>query len=150
MAIEIGDYVSKIAQIAFDNLPIEDGWKKIEIKCNTIRLYTEVEANYIINNGEEISFNPYYKGHVAKEDDIANNFMELRKRMYELSPQQGAWFYCKITVEPSGRFETDFNYDNKPNFSYNPTLKKWEDDIKTFPRQKDLIPEWLNEILNGK
>jgi hypothetical protein len=67
---------------------------------------------------------------VAKEDDIANTFMELRKRMYELSPQQGAWFYCKITVEPSGKFETDFNYDDKPNFSYNPTLKKWEDDIK--------------------
>jgi hypothetical protein len=150
MKDNVNELINSIVQISFNNLPVEEGWEKYEVQLKTIRLYTEMEAFYILDNGECISFNPKYSGQVAREDNLRELFMDLRKAMYDLSPQQGAWFSCTITVYPTGKFTTDFNYDDDPEFTYHPDPREFADDLKTFPREKGLIPDWLNDILKAK
>jgi hypothetical protein len=150
MKDNVNELINSIAQISFNNLPVGDGWEKYEVKLKTIRLYTEMKAFYISDNGKRISFDPQYSGQVAREDDLTELFMDLRKAMYDLSPQQGAWFSCTITVYLSGKFTTDFNYDDDPEFTYHPDPSEFADDLKTFPREENLIPDWLNDILTTK
>jgi len=146
MGNNVNELINSIIQISFDNLPVEEGWEKYEINVLSLRLYREQKAYYFLDDGKKVSFNPQYKGVVAREDNISELFMDLRKTMYSLSPQQGAWFSCKIVVYPSGEFNTSFNYEDYPDFTYTPAKEKFIDDLKSFPRENDLIPNWLNNI----
>ncbi|MEC4054537.1 hypothetical protein VSP10_17340, partial [Myroides odoratimimus] len=64
-----------------------------------------------------------------------------------LSSEQGAWFSASFVVNNEGDFNTHFHYDRKPKFTYEPSKEKYIDDIKKFPRQESLMPNWLKEIL---
>ena len=146
----VNELINSIVQISFDNLPVEERWERYEVIVITLRQYTEMKAHYILDDGEKLSFDPEYEGQVTREKNLRELFMDLRKVMYDLSPQQGAWFSCKIEVYPSGKFNTSFNYDDEPNFTYAPNPKKFADDLKSFPRENSLVPTWLNDILNTK
>ena len=52
--------IKRIAQISYDNLPVEKGWERYEIDVYTLSKYTELEATYYLNDGEAVSFNPEY------------------------------------------------------------------------------------------
>ncbi len=97
----------------------------------------------------EMSFNPKYPGQVDRNNDLTFLFMDLRKYMYEVSPNKGAWYSCRIIVYPNGKFDTHFDYDNKPGFKYEPSKEKFEDDLKAFPREESLVPVWLKEIISS-
>ena len=144
----INNLITAIAQVAFNNLPVEEGWEKYDIKAFSLRRMIEINASYTENNGQIKSFDPKYKGQVNREDDLTFLFMDLRKEMYNLSPDKGAWFTCEITVFANGKFDTKFNYDDKPNFSYEPTDDKYADDLKNFPREAHLVPDWLKEKIS--
>jgi hypothetical protein len=141
----INNLITSIAQISFNNLPVEEGWGKYEIKVFSLRRMIEINASYTENGGQIKSFDPSYQGEVDRDQDLTFLFMDLRKAMYDLSPEKGAWFTCEITVFSDDKFETKFNYDDKPNFSYEPTDDKYADDLKTFPREANLVPDWLRE-----
>jgi len=144
----ISQLITAIAQISYDNLPVEDGWEKYEIKVFSLRKMVQLKATYIENGGQVISFDPEYEGPLNRDQDLTFLFMDLRKEMYDLAPGKGAWFTCLITVFSDGKFDTQFNYDDKPMFSYEPTNDKYADDLKTFPRAADLVPEWLKEKIS--
>lgn len=144
----INSLINSIIQISFNNLPIEEGWLKYEIDVSTIEKYTEMNAVYFTGNKEETSFNPKYQGSVDKAEDLTFIFKDLRKQMYELSPDKGAWFSCKITVFPSGKFITNFNYDENPNFIYKPSKEEYINELKKYPREASAMPDWLNKITN--
>lgn len=146
---KINELITSIIEISFDNLPVEEGWGSYEINAYALRKMIEINAFYLQNDGKKISFNPKYQGQVDRENDLTFLFMDLRKNMYESSPNQGAWYSCSIIVHPSGKFDTKFNYEDKPNLAYEPSKDKFEDDIKAFPREESLVPIWLKEILNS-
>jgi hypothetical protein len=142
------ELIETIIKISYDNLPIEEEWEKYEINTFALRKIVEINSFYI-EHGERKSFNPKYQGQVNRDEDLTFLFVDLRREMYQLAPQKGAWFSCKIIVYPDGNFDTKFNYDDEPNFSYKPAQDKFVDDLKTFPREEPLIPQWLKVILNS-
>jgi hypothetical protein len=142
------ELIETIINISYDNLPIEEEWEKYEINTFSLRRIIEINAFYI-EHGERKSFNPKYQEQGNRDEDLTFLFMDLRKEMYQLAPQQGAWFSCNITVYPDGNFDIKFNYDDKPKFSYKPSQDKFVDDLKSFPREEPLIPQWLKEIINS-
>lgn len=145
----INQLISSIIQVSFDNLPVNDVWEKYEIDTYALRKIVEINAFYFQNEGKKVSFNPKYQGQVDRNDDLTFLFLDLRKVMYELSSNQGAWFHCKISVYPDGKFETNFNYDDQPDFAYEPGKDKFIDDLKFFPREDKSKPEWLKIIVNS-
>ncbi|MGG5578616.1 hypothetical protein ACPDHL_14920 [Myroides sp. C15-4] len=56
--------------------------------------------------------------------DITMESKILREKMYELSSEQGAWFSACFVVTNEGDFNTHFDYDGKPKFTYEPSKKK--------------------------
>ena len=146
----IDEYINSIIRISFDNLPIDKEWSKYKINVCTLKKFTEMDAEYILESGEEISFNPKYQSNNDISTNLTFIFLNLRDTMYKLNPDNGAWFSCIIEVDNKGKFSTKFNYDDIPNFTYWPSKEKFIDDLKQYPRKQESIPDWLNLALNGK
>ncbi|MCL1672315.1 immunity protein YezG family protein [Elizabethkingia ursingii] len=94
--------------------------------------------------GKSISFDPEENG-----NDITMKIKTLREEMYKASPNKGAWYMAMFTVMNNGHFDSSFDYDNKPEFKYEPSKDKFLDDLNVFPRQEKLIHEWLKEIVKS-
>ena len=76
-------------------------------------------------------------------------FKELRETTYDLAAGKGAWFHAAIKVDPNGKFNIQYEYEKKPNFTYEPDSSKYVDDLKRFPREESLVPQWLKELVNS-
>ncbi|TNG99802.1 hypothetical protein FHQ26_12180 [Testudinibacter sp. TR-2022] len=101
---------------------------------------TEEQHNY---------FNPKNQGQVTRDEDLTFLFKDLREEMYSMSSDKGAWFTAYFTVKNNGQFQTHFEYEEKPEFTYAPSKEKYIDDLNKFPREKSLIPQWLKNIVNS-
>ena len=144
----INNYITSIIQVAYNNLPIEEGWETFTLKTYAVRKMIEISAYYTTNESKQISFNQKNVGAVDRNNDLTFLYMNLRKAMYELTPNKGAWFTSEININKNGKFTTHFDYDNIPEFAYTPSDEKFIDDYKSFPRDNSSLPSWLKEILD--
>ena len=135
--------INQIIQISNSNIS-SDNWDSFTINIFAINKMISIKAFYEAS-GEIVSFDPEANG-----EDITLKVKKLREEMYKLSPDKGAWYTSIISVTNEGKFNIDFDYDEKPEFKYEPTPDKFIDDLNTFPREKDLIPDWLNNIIATK
>jgi hypothetical protein len=131
--------INEIIRVANANLP-SDSWDNFSLNIWALNKIIEINAFYE-ENGKMISFDPEANG-----EDISMKIRRLREEFYKLSPNKGAWYACIVTVYNDGKFNLEFDYIKKPGFSYEPSPDKFIDDLEKFPRDKDLIPAWLNEI----
>ena len=125
-----------------DNIPAEQ-WENFSINICALNKMISIKAFYEID-GKFISFDPEENG-----NDITMKIKKLREDMYSTSPQKGAWYSAMFTVTNKGNFNSFFDYDNKPEFKYEPSKDKFVDDLNKFPREKELIPSWLTEIVDS-
>ena len=132
--------INEIIQISNSNIPSDD-WDNFTLNIYAINKMISIKSFYE-KNGEIISFDPEQNG-----EDVTLKIKKLREELYKLSPNKGPWYTCIITVTSDGKFNIDFDYDEKPKFKYDPSPDKFIDDLKVFPRDKELVPEWLNDIL---
>lgn len=145
----INEYLNAIIRISYDNLPVEDGWKDFTVNAFCLTKFVQINASYIDSEGKQIPFNPKYASPADKSEDLTFLFMDLRKAMYDAAPDKGAWYTAKITVDSEGKFKTNFDYDNKPAFKYEPSADKFAHDLETFPREEGLVPAWLKDIVKA-
>lgn len=71
---------------------------------------------------------------------------ELRRVMYRRD--KGAWFTARLSVERSGRFSVEFDYDGEPDFRPPLAASAYRQDLDRFPRAEDHIPGWLRAKLH--
>ncbi|MFJ1364892.1 hypothetical protein ACILDU_00405 [Capnocytophaga canimorsus] len=140
--LQINDKITEILEGVQNSVPVEE-WDNFSLTIMKINLFTQMRAFYEAN-GEIKSFDPESSG-----IEIFGEAENLRKMMYELAPEKGAWFSAFFTVQSDGQFHTHFEYDEKPEFSYEPSKEKYIDDLKHFPREEHLIPQWLKDIINS-
>jgi len=133
--------INEIIQISNSNIP-SDEWDNFTLNIYAINKMISIKSFYE-ENGKIISFDPEENG-----EDVTLKIKQLREELYKLSPNKGAWYTCIISVTSDGKFNIDFNYDEKPEFKYDPSPDKYIDDLNVFPRDKDLVPAWLNDILS--
>lgn len=143
---DINLLVEKIAQTMYDNVPV-DNWDYATLEIKLIITFSESISTYF-KNGIEKSFNPDYSDS-SYEDKIDNLLEKLRAEMYELSPEQGAWFSAKFTITKEGDFNMEYNYDNAPSFDLDTEDIEYKKDFKRFPRLENNIPDWLKKRLES-
>ena len=88
--------------------------------------YAEAQGLSYDLNGTETTF--VTKAHLTPL------FERLREAMYTANPDQGAWYVAKLTIDDSGKFGYDFDYDDISQFTYPPTKEEIEEDLRQFPR----------------
>lgn len=84
-------------------------------------------------------------------DKICNTLRDIRKRMYQKAPKQGAWFQVEVFLKNKEQYKLNFNYDD---FEKIPPLFQEPDwllgMVKKFPRSKEYTPLWLRKIVGNR
>lgn len=146
MTEEIEKLLNEIGGMILETLP-EVQWTKITIEFKVISTFASLKGYYLIGELQK-SFNPQ-SAVSPGEDNLTTKFIKLREATYELSSQKGAWYTAVYEITPPGRFNVQYDYDQKPKFKYEPSPDQYVEDAKRFPRSEDLTPDWLKEILKG-
>lgn len=97
------------------------------------------------SNGDRITLN------TKNSDKICNALRDIRKRMYQKAPKQGAWFQVEILLKNKEQYTFNFNYDDLEQI---PSLFQEPDWLlgmfKKFPRSKEYTPLWLRKIIGNR
>ena len=137
----VEESLNEISLSVIDNIP-SDNWENVSLNVCALNKMIAIKTFYE-EQGNFLSFDPEGNG-----NDITMKIKKLREDMYQSAPNKGAWFSAMFTISNNGKFQTFFDYDEKPEFKYEPSTDKFIDDLKTFPREEKLIPEWLKEKIN--
>ncbi|UOQ74803.1 immunity protein YezG family protein [Hymenobacter cellulosilyticus] len=147
MTDEIQDLFEHIGQLAIDSVPTDE-WDTIKIEIKAVRSFVE---RTVIYSHHEKTPEPKTFGIKDKELEydtrITPSFERLRQLMYDEAPFRGAWYTAVMTITPDGKFETEFDYEQKPAFDYEASAEEYSVDFEHFPRNEKSTPEWLKEIV---
>lgn len=135
---QINKLITEILQQTISNIPVEN-WENASLQILALNKMIEITAFYE-KDKEFKSFDPEENG-----ADITMMSKKMREEMYSQSPNQGAWFGASFTIQNNGQFQSSFEYQEKPEFTYEPSDEKYRDDLSKFPREEGLIPDWLKE-----
>lgn len=138
----IENLLQEICQKVINNIP-GSVWENVSLNIYALNKMIIFVAFYE-EKDSFVSFNPEANG-----DDITLLIKNLREEMYSSAPNKGAWFTAYITILNNGKYQTSFDYENKPEFKYEPSKDKFIDDINRFPREESLMPNWLKKIVNS-
>jgi hypothetical protein len=142
LSMIINDLFEEIIRISVHNIPADD-WESASLNIQALNKMIAVQA-FFEQQGVFSSFDPEKNG-----TNITMLIKKLREEMYKTSPGQGAWYTASITVANDGKFQTHFDYNDKPEFPYEPAKEKYIDDLKAFPRETAQIPAWLQDIISA-
>jgi Protein of unknown function, DUF600 len=147
MTDEIQNLFQHIGQLAFDSVATDE-WDVITLKARVTLTFSQLTATYIHH---EKQFVP--KTFFIEDDDLeydmqtTPSFQALRRLMYNEAPFRGAWYMAIMTITNAGKFDTEFDYDNKPDFKYESDDEGYAKDFEHFPRNEESTPDWLKEIV---
>ncbi|GAB4002291.1 hypothetical protein GCM10028807_60640 [Spirosoma daeguense] len=142
----MNELIQKVASCLLND--IEDiSWDKLSYKAVYVTTFYTEEGQYF-KNGVEKSFS------ITDEDDgdpssaPMTYVKQLREAMYRQNPNKGAWYMLILEIKSDGKFNIDFDYDNKPDFGIEIEEKRYFWDWQKFPRDKESTPTWLQKIIN--
>lgn len=119
--------------------PRTDDWELLEYRSAQVLDHHE-EAVYVRTPGAE----PTVEAPPAATATLAR---ELRSVMYQ--PGGGTWFSATITLERAGDTSADFNYDDEPVWQASPAPEVYAQDLASYSRREDAVPDWLRERVAG-
>jgi hypothetical protein len=97
--LEINDYINRIVEISYDNLPVKNYREKFIIVFEDIT-YFHISAYYYNEDGKDIYFDPH-------AEDFP--FFSLQEATYDHN--RGYWWKCIILVNNDGKYSVEYNYD---------------------------------------
>lgn len=135
----------------FRDMLAKEGWSRLKIENYTVGNSSSILGSYKTSEEDEWktldNTKMYLLGKAANAGPV---FREIRKKMYDLSPREGAWYNMEIILGPDGAVSYDFVYDVK-----SPYFDKWVDrsvfagDFAEFQRDEAYMPQWLEQIIAG-
>jgi hypothetical protein len=134
--VEEGQAMNNIASSLPGFFP--DGWKAAIYHVRTMGLYSEE----LIEVEKE-------DGGIVRTDlphDSGLKCMKLRAGMYK--ENEGTWFSLKLKLWSEGRYRTEFNYEDPPQFLFSPDPGEHLRELRIFPRTEDFTPPWLREKID--
>ncbi|MFI5607717.1 TNT domain-containing protein [Amycolatopsis sp. NPDC051903] len=73
-------------------------------------------------------------------EDVTGKFEALRAGMYRQG--RGTWLQARFVLAPDGTFDFDFYVDGDPQWSTPAEADAYRDELETFPRDDEHIPDW--------
>lgn len=110
-----------------------DGWSRIEFSYKKVGGAATGGIYVIREDGTSELF--------GSSKEVFSLSRRLRHGMY--MEGRGTWFSLKYNIYPPGKYNVEFNYDKKPDFTFSPGPQDYVDDLKAYPRSPEEIPEWL-------
>ena len=116
-----------------------ESWERLEYEYSSVARYAtdSLTAEYSDGTSEMVSC----------PVSVLSKLAKLRAGMYQEG--KGTWFSVKYTIERPSRYSVDFNYDEYPDFTFSPDPEGFIDDLKSFPRAEEFIPDWLREQIES-
>ena len=108
-----------------------EGWVRLEYEYFSVDSYSaaSLTAEYSDGTSEMVSC----------PVSVLSKLAKLRAGMYQEG--KGTWFSVKYAIEHPSRYSVDFNYDEYPKFTFSPSPEDFVDDLETFPRAEEFIPD---------
>jgi hypothetical protein len=116
-----------------------EDWDRVTVDYRAIGRYSEA-------NGE-ITFANNTTGNWVVPPDIAAMFAQLRTGMYR--DGRGTWYNAKYRLDHPSSYNLDYDRD-EPQWNRPPPPQAYADDLQTFPRSEENVPEWLRRRANGQ
>jgi len=114
-----------------------EDWDRVSINYRAVGRYFEAEGE-IVYADDEI-------GDWPVPQEIAGLFARLRAGMYR--DGRGTWFNATYRLDHPSSYNLDYDRD-EPEWRKPPPPQAYADDLQTFPRTPDNIPEWLMRRAN--
>ncbi|SIK00917.1 Uncharacterised protein [Mycobacteroides abscessus subsp. bolletii] len=129
--VQLGDAQTKVVKPLFDALPAA-GWRVAAVEYRKAGSVAESKVAVTTDDGQtDIVKSPI---------DMVRALKELREFM--ASQGDGAWLSVTLTAQPDGKCSFDYNYNELPNWTVQPTNETYIEDLTKYPRPADQIPAW--------
>lgn len=131
------EIVRNIAMELVDAAP--EGWDEIRhISLGTVQI-TSNKFEWRKWDGEFTT--------IFSPGTVGDLFAELRDGMRQKG--KGTWFTAVLTIERSGKYSIEYDYDNEPAFVPQLTDGAYALDYDYFRRDDEHTPDWLRRKLEG-
>ncbi|PPK63265.1 hypothetical protein V5P93_002091 [Actinokineospora auranticolor] len=130
--------VAEIAGELAKALP--QGWGRLIIDARMLGRHNELAIGLRLLDG---SFDDSW----SLPEPIWHKFQDLRYGMY--TPGLGTWLECSFILDPPMRFQVNYNRDEPPKFTRQPTKQDFETEARWHPRADEHTPDWLRAGLEG-
>ncbi|MBB5955978.1 hypothetical protein FHS29_002559 [Saccharothrix tamanrassetensis] len=111
------------------------GWAKVRAEYRAAGRHIEVDLAFAAADGQ---WRP-----VRPPMDVVQLFGQLRTGMY--AADRGTWLSAVYEIEAPSQFAVDFNAEDEPRWRNAPPVIGFQDELRTFPRADDRIPDWLRQ-----
>lgn len=108
------------------------GWTHAELKITGVGGMTKTRVQITRADGT-------IDTSVGLDEDGRTAARKLRKEMYQ--PAKGTWYNARLQLQPSGKLNADFDYDNPP-FDGDVEADLLLEDERLFPRDAEHLPGW--------
>ncbi|MFF0146769.1 glycohydrolase toxin TNT-related protein [Amycolatopsis sulphurea] len=113
-------------------------WRKVSAEYRAVGRYHELTGEIRLEDG---SVQEWMATH-----DIATLFGKLRAGMYR--DGRGTWFNARYQLDHPSSYNLEYNRD-EPQWDLAPPPQAYSDELRTFPRTEENVPEWLIRRLSG-
>ncbi len=125
-----------VRQIGRAMLPaLPQGWQRVRAEYRAAGRHIEVDLAFAGPDGQ---WRP-----VRPPMDVVQLFGQLRLGMY--AADRGTWLSAVYEIEAPSAFTVDFNAEDEPRWRNAPPVIGFQDELRTFPRADERIPDWLRE-----
>lgn len=142
---KVNELIKKIAETTLKSIPVDFDWEFAVYSSSILITYSE-SSSKIVKGDIEKSLSVKFRDENGKAMH-PNPVWQLREAMYNDAPKKGAWFSMEMRISKERKFDIRFDYENKPVFSIPLEDLDFIKDYQKFPRDKELIQDWLLEIL---
>ncbi|OLR90543.1 glycohydrolase toxin TNT-related protein [Actinokineospora bangkokensis] len=109
-----------------------EGWQSITVEYRALGRYTEVVGRVAFAGG---GTEP-----VPIAQETAALFGRLRAGMYREG--RGTWYNARYQLDQPSAYNLEYDRD-EPQWTNPPPPPAYADDLRTFPRDEENVPEWL-------
>lgn len=145
----IQEKLDKVIELIIQDLKaanVGSTWTKIEIEGQDIG-GMGMTGYYFNEQNEKKRFELTYYLYSGEQSTV-KLMHEVKKHIYEQSPQEGTWYAYKLTIEPSLVFEAAYNFDDPKIYSdKEPVFEPFVEEFKSYPRTAEFTPGWWQDII---
>ena len=113
-------------------------WRRVTAAYRAVGRYHELTGEVVLEDG---SAQEWMATH-----DIATLFGRLRAGMYREG--RGTWFNARYQLDHPSSYNLEYDRD-EPRWDLMPPPQAYADELRTFPRSEDNVPEWLMRRMAG-
>ncbi|ACU39323.1 hypothetical protein KCV87_27930 [Actinosynnema pretiosum subsp. pretiosum] len=125
-----------VRQIGRAMLPaLPPDWQRVRTEYRAAGRHIEVDMAFTGPDGQQRPVRPPI--------DVVQLFGRLRAGMYE--QDRGTWLSAVYEIEAPSAFAVDFDAAEEPRWRNAPPMIGFQDELRTFPRTDELIPDWLRQ-----